>query len=98
MRYISNYSEFEQTNEGLKTWLSTFLLMANLGLVPLNVKSADAQTKKEFIDNQPQDKVDAAKFVTFLNKYGFRLFGWYRIIVGGTILLLLGSDMSLSIV
>jgi undecaprenyl-diphosphatase len=37
-------------------------------------------------------------FITFLNKYGFRLFGWYRIIVGGTILLLLGSDMSLSIV
>lgn len=37
-------------------------------------------------------------FISFLNKYGFRLFGWYRIIVGGTILLLLGSDMSLSIV
>lgn len=72
MRYISNYSEFEQTNEGLKTWLSTFLLMANLGLVPLNVKSADAQTKREFIDNQPQDKVDAAKFISFLNTYGFR--------------------------
>ncbi|MFY7734518.1 MAG: undecaprenyl-diphosphate phosphatase [Bacteroidia bacterium] len=37
-------------------------------------------------------------FITFLNKHGFRLFGWYRIIVGGIILLLLGSDMSLSIV
>jgi len=71
MRYISNYSEFEQTNEGIKTWLSTFLLMANLGLVPLSVKSADAQTKKDFVDSQPQDKVDAAKFITFLNKYGF---------------------------
>ena len=71
MRYISNYSEFEQTNEGLKTWLSTFLLMANLGLVPLNVKSADAQTKKNFVESQPQDKIDAAKFITFLNKYGF---------------------------
>ena len=71
MRYISNYSEFEQTNEGLKTWLSTFLLMANLGLVPLNVKSADAQTKKDFVESQPQDKIDAAKFITFLNKYGF---------------------------
>jgi uncharacterized membrane protein YgcG len=71
MRYISKYSEFEQTNEGLKTWLSTFLLMANLGLVPLNVKSADAQTKKDFVESQPQDKIDAAKFITFLNKYGF---------------------------
>lgn len=37
-------------------------------------------------------------FITFLNKHGFKLFGWYRIIVGGIILLLLGSDMSLSIV
>lgn len=72
MRYISKYSEFEQTNEGLKTWLSTFLLMANLGLVPLNVKSADAQTKKDFVESQPQDKIDAVKFITFLNKYGFR--------------------------
>jgi uncharacterized membrane protein YgcG len=72
MRYISKYSEFEQTNEGVKTWLSTFLLMANLGIVPLSVKSADAQTKKDFVESQPQDKVDAAKFITFLNKYGFR--------------------------
>jgi len=37
-------------------------------------------------------------FITFLNKHGFRLFGWYRVIVGGILLLLLGSDMSLSIV
>lgn len=70
MRYISKYSEFEKTNEGLKTWLSTFLLMANLGLVPLSLKSAPAEKKKEFVESQPGDKVDAAKFIKFLNMNG----------------------------
>lgn len=37
-------------------------------------------------------------FVAFLTKYGFRLFGWYRIIVGGIILLLLASGHSLVMV
>ncbi len=34
-------------------------------------------------------------FITFLQKHGFRLFGWYRIIVGGILLVLLlsGSDL-----
>ena len=71
MRYINNYEKFQQTNEGLKTWLSTFLLMANLGLVPLDLKSASADKKKEFVESQPDDKVDAAKFIKFLNMNGF---------------------------
>lgn len=37
-------------------------------------------------------------FVGFLTKYGFKLFGWYRIIVGGIILALLLSGHSLSMV
>ncbi len=37
-------------------------------------------------------------FITFLNKNGFRMFGWYRIIIGAIILILLGADRSLSIV
>ncbi len=37
-------------------------------------------------------------FVAFLTKYGFRLFGWYRIIVGGIILLLLATGHSLVMV
>ena len=37
-------------------------------------------------------------FVGFLTKYGFRLFGWYRIIVGGVILLLLATGHSLVMV
>lgn len=66
MRYISNYELFTQ-NESLKGWLSTFLIMSSLGLVPLSVKTADASTKKEFIKSQPDVKVDAAKFIQFLN-------------------------------
>lgn len=35
-------------------------------------------------------------FVSFLTRYGFRLFGWYRILVGGVILLLLLTGHSLA--
>ncbi|HAK76414.1 MAG TPA: UDP-diphosphatase, partial [Runella sp.] len=37
-------------------------------------------------------------FIDFLAKYGFRLFGWYRIIVGGIILALLLAGYNLQIV
>ena len=37
-------------------------------------------------------------FVNFLAKYGFRWFGWYRIIVGVVILVMLLSGMSLNMV
>ncbi len=37
-------------------------------------------------------------FVGFLAKYGFRAFGWYRIIVGGIILGMLHSGVSLNMV
>lgn len=36
-------------------------------------------------------------FIDFITRYGFKLFGWYRIIVGGIILVLLLSGHSLSI-
>jgi len=37
-------------------------------------------------------------FITFLTRHGFKLFGWYRIIVGALILILyfLGVDLSIS--
>ena len=37
-------------------------------------------------------------FISFLTKHGFKVFGWYRIIVGVTILLLyfLGVDLTIS--
>ncbi|MCU0338816.1 MAG: undecaprenyl-diphosphate phosphatase [Spirosomaceae bacterium] len=37
-------------------------------------------------------------FIDYLTKYGFRLFGWYRIIVGGIILALLLAGYNLQIV
>jgi undecaprenyl-diphosphatase len=37
-------------------------------------------------------------FLTFLQTKGFRIFGWYRIIVGGIILLLLGSGYDLQVI
>ena len=37
-------------------------------------------------------------FVNFLAKYGFKAFGWYRIVVGGVILVLLFCGQSLAMV
>ncbi len=37
-------------------------------------------------------------FVNFLAKYGFKAFGWYRIVVGGTILALMFCGQSLAMV
>jgi undecaprenyl-diphosphatase len=37
-------------------------------------------------------------FIGFVTKYGFKLFGWYRIIVGGTLLALLFSGHELTII
>jgi undecaprenyl-diphosphatase len=37
-------------------------------------------------------------FIGFLTKHGFRLFGWYRIVVGAIILILLAAGVNLSVV
>ncbi len=37
-------------------------------------------------------------FISFLTKYGFKAFGWYRIIVGGIIILLLATGNNLQMV
>lgn len=72
---IKRYDQFliernTQTNEGIKDWVAAFLLLANVGVVPLSVTTANAQTKKAFVEKQPQDKIDAAKFVDYINKFG----------------------------
>ena len=36
-------------------------------------------------------------FIGFLNQHGFRLFGWYRIVVGSVILVLLASGLELQV-
>ena len=37
-------------------------------------------------------------FISFVQKYGFKAFGWYRIIVGGIILAMLLTGHNLTIV
>ena len=37
-------------------------------------------------------------FISFVTKYGFKAFGWYRIIVGALILVLLMTGHSLEII
>ena len=37
-------------------------------------------------------------FISFVTKYGFKAFGWYRIIVGGIILLMLLAGYNLTII
>nr|WP_294946313.1 undecaprenyl-diphosphate phosphatase [uncultured Mucilaginibacter sp.] len=37
-------------------------------------------------------------FITFLEKRGFQLFGWYRILVGGVIIILIVSGHSLEVI
>ncbi|TAH07742.1 MAG: UDP-diphosphatase, partial [Runella slithyformis] len=37
-------------------------------------------------------------FIDFLTKYGFRVFGWYRIVVGGAILALILAGYELKVV
>ncbi len=37
-------------------------------------------------------------FISFLTKYGFKAFGWYRIVIGTIILILLMANVNLSIV
>lgn len=70
MNYIKDYREFNNTNESMKTWLTSFLLMSSLGIVPLSVKSQDTQSKKDFVESQPQDKIDAVSFFDYLKKFG----------------------------
>ena len=36
-------------------------------------------------------------FIGFLNKHGFRMFGWYRIVVGSVILVLIASGLELQV-
>ena len=36
-------------------------------------------------------------FISFVTKYGFKAFGWYRIVVGGAILLMLLTGHNLTI-
>ena len=66
MKHIAYYQEYEKIDEGLKNWASTLLLLASFGLVPLSVTAGDKKDKKEFVESQPQSKIDAALFVKYM--------------------------------
>jgi len=68
MKYLKYYNEDEELNEGIKHWLSIFLILTQLGMVPMTLQNASAQEKIEFVQNLPADDLSMAKFITFLNK------------------------------
>lgn len=75
MKYLHTFENHEEMNEGLKNWLSTFLILAGLGLVPPSIAQGQSRKQqKEFVDSLDQGKVDGALFVDYLNKLNTGLF------------------------
>jgi uncharacterized membrane protein YgcG len=69
MKYLYNFQKHQEVNEGLKNWLSSFLILTTLGLVPPSVVlSQDNREKKEFVEKIDKAKLEAALFVDYLNK------------------------------
>ena len=74
MIYLKTFNEHENMNEGLKNWMSKFLLLASLGLVPPSISlGQNRQKQKEFVQNIDSDKMDAALFVDYLNNQQVRV-------------------------
>lgn len=73
MIYLKTFKDHENMNEGLKNWMSKFLVLASLGLVPPSISLSQNKSKqREFVQNTPDDKVDAALFVEYLNSNKIR--------------------------
>ena len=73
MRYLQSYKNYDQeVNEGLKSWVATFLMMANMGLVPAQVASSTQKEKQEFIEKQPQTLKDM-DLKMFLSQEGLKI-------------------------
>lgn len=74
MIHLTPYNEYQkqdEMNEGLKSWVSAFLILANLGLAPLSVISGSRQQKEDFVRTTIQTnpvKYEAAMLVDHLNK------------------------------
>lgn len=68
MKYIQEFKNYDNMNEGLKNWITTFLILTGLGIVPPSVSlSQNRQDKKNFVENMDKDKLDAALFTSYLN-------------------------------
>ena len=71
MRYLQNYNDYQKIDEGLKNWVATFLLLANMGLAPAHIVAGTPEEKKEFVDDMKgTDRYEGALFVDYLNKLG----------------------------
>lgn len=69
MKYLETYKQHQEMNEGLRNWLSTFLILTGLGLVPPSISlGQNKKAQKEFVQNMDQSKIDGALFVDFLNR------------------------------
>ncbi len=69
MKYLVYYDkQNEEMNESFKHWLSIFLLLSSLNIVPLDIKAADTTTKIEYVKNLPEKTLNFAKFLQYLNK------------------------------
>jgi uncharacterized membrane protein YgcG len=54
-------------NEGWKTWIATFMMLLNLGVVPPNIQGAELQDKIEWAQSIPPEQIAMAKFIAMLN-------------------------------
>lgn len=71
--YILSYEKFmypgeDELNEGWKTWMATFMLLLNLGVVPPKIQAANLQDKIEWVQSVPQEQISIAKFVAMLTR------------------------------
>lgn len=65
-KYLHN--DEDELNEGWKTWLSTFMLLLNLGIVPPKIQASDLNTKIEWVQSVPEGTINLAKLAAFLTR------------------------------
>lgn len=64
---FQHYNDYQKIDEGLKNWVATFLLLANMGLAPAHVVAGTPEEKKEFVgDLKGTGKYEGALFVDHL--------------------------------
>ena len=71
--FILSYEKYlydgdDELNEGWKKWLSIFMLLLSLGVVPPAIQAADIQTKIEWAQSVPPEQIALAKFAALLTR------------------------------
>lgn len=67
-RYLN--TEKSSINEGWRTWMATFMMLLNLGIVPPKIQAAELQDKMEWVQSVAEDDIALAKFIAMLNSKG----------------------------